>query len=91
MSEVYVVVEISCNSSYNDMNPPSVRLFSQKEAAVSAYMKLKSDILLAKEEYDIDCEIYKEKCGGETIIQEGGYTGAKRPVGASFLIRKIDG
>lgn len=82
MSQVYVVIEFGCNSNYNDMYPPSAKVFQDREKAYSYYQSKKSE--LGKHHIPkIRVEIYKDK-KGETAIEAGGFEGAKRPCGVSI-------
>lgn len=79
---IYVVVEFGCNSSYNDMWPPKVQVFIDKDAAMAVYSKLKKGIEgVPYKEYNNDNSM--------TIIQQGGDEGAKRPEGAMIAVHQI--
>lgn len=88
---VWVVVEFGCNSSYNDMYPPKVAVFKEesKEEATALYQKRKAEFLRWKGISGIQYKIYNHE-NGETIIQEGGDAGAKRPEGASIFFKKVE-
>jgi hypothetical protein len=88
---IYVVTMFGCNSSHNDMYPPMVFAYSDRERAYKVYNDEKDKILKEKEKYEIDFRLYSES-DGECIIQKGydeDY-GAKRPVGVKIIKQKID-
>jgi hypothetical protein len=78
--DIYVVTEFGCNSSHNDMYPPKILVFKNREDAYAHYTNEKNKILQMKEDYGIDFMLY---CKGECIIQCGmdDEHGAKRPIG----------
>lgn len=79
---IYVVTEFGCNSSHNDMYPPTMKTFMSKEMAYEHYNKIKKSLM--KNEYDdepIRAEVYKHQ-NGETVIQDGEEV--KRPAGVSI-------
>lgn len=80
---IYVVTKFGCNSSHNDMYPPMVFIYSDRERAYHVYNE-------EKEKYEIDFRLYSET-DSECIIQKGydeDY-GAKRPVGVQIIKQKI--
>lgn len=88
MPLVYVVIEFGCNSSYNDMYPPSAKVFQDKEKAY-AYYQSKASQLGKYHTPKIHIEVYKDK-NGETAIEAGGDEGAKRPCGVSIECCEVE-
>lgn len=84
--EMYTVVEFGCNSSYNDMYPPTITAFYNHEEAYMHYMKSKDDIVKMKKLYGIGYTIDEDE-DGECIIQDGDE--AKRPVGVKITKHTI--
>lgn len=87
---IYVVTVFGCNSNHNDMYPPMVFVYSDRERAYKVYNDEKDKILKQKEKYEIDFRLYSES-DGECIIQKGideDY-GAKRPIGVKIIKEKI--
>lgn len=87
---IYVVTKFGCNSSHNDMYPPMVFVYSDRERAYHVYNEEKNKILKEKEKYEIDFRLYSET-DSECIIQKGldEDNGAKRPVGVKIIKQKI--
>lgn len=83
MPKVYVVIEFGCNSGYNDMYPPSAKVFGDKEKAYEYYESKKK--WLDKSHV----KVYKDK-DGETTIESGGDEGAKRPEGVSIECCEVE-
>lgn len=85
---VYVVTEIGCNSSHNDMCPPIVKAFMSKELAYTHYTTIKDSLL--KDCYDetIAVHVYTHT-NGETVIQDGD--SVKRPRGVSIDFVSVTG
>lgn len=84
--KAYVIVDFGCNSGHNDMFPPSVKIIKNYEEAYELYNIQKNAIIIKKEHYFIDYEIYELE-DGECIIQDGGEEGSKRPIGV--MIKKV--
>lgn len=83
----YVVVKFSC-SGYDNMNPPNISLFYNRDNAYSLYNEVKGEILHMKEDKssNIDYQIFDdyephEDPDTECIIQWGGERGTKMPIG----------
>lgn len=87
---VYVVTKFGCNSSHNDMYPPMVFVYSNREMAYKVYNEEKVKILKQAEDYEIDFRSYSET-NSECIIQKGidEDNGTKRPIGVSIIKKKI--
>jgi hypothetical protein len=88
MPKVYVVIEFGCNSGYNDMYPPSVKVFEDKEKAYE-YYESKKKWMGKIHTPKIRVNVYKDK-DGETTIEAGGKDGAKRPEGVSIEFCEIE-
>lgn len=92
--KVYVVTKFGCNSGYNDMYPPSTKLFMDRDKAYEYYFQcLKPLIEASHEEYDhgynVPIQTYKNE-HRECVIQDGGDDGAKRPVGIQIEEKEIE-
>ena len=88
MPKIYVVIEFGCNSGYNDMYPPSAKVFEDKQKAYSYYQS-KKDELGQYYKPKISVEVYKDK-NGETAIEPGGDDGVKRPCGVSIECCEVE-
>ncbi len=78
---VYVVAEFGCNSSHNDMYPPSVKVFKSKTEAYEYYSMIKRNLYSDDIEYPIKVHEYTCK-NCESAIQDGD--DVKRPQGVSI-------
>jgi hypothetical protein len=82
----YIVVKLSCDSGHNELNPPSIYLFYNRDDAYARYNEVKGRIIGLKEDKrsNIDYELIDDfkQPDTECIIQSGGEGGAKRPIGA---------
>ena len=78
---VYVVTEFGCNSSHNDMYPPSVKVFKSKTEAYEYYNSIKKTLYSDDPDYPIKVHEYTyATC--ESAIQDGD--DVKRPQGVSI-------
>lgn len=85
----YIVTKFGCDSGYNDMLPPEVVIFKNREEAYQYYKNVKDEIIKMKFDYDID---YMLHCvnNKKYIIQKGiDDNGAKRPIGIMIENRSI--
>lgn len=78
---VYVVTEFGCNSSHNDMYPPTTKAFMSKDQAYEYYNKIKTDLLKGYYDDEPIAEVIEHE-NGETVIQDGEQV--KRPQGVSI-------
>jgi hypothetical protein len=86
---VYVVTEFGCNSSHNDMYPPTTRVFLDKTAAYAYYNKIKARLYGPDPSEPIEVHRYVDM-HGESAIQGGD--AAKRPEGVAIeFVRVIGG
>ena len=86
-SGVYTVVEFGCNSSHNDMYPPTVHVFKSKTSAYAYYNSLKTPLQYdGCVDYPVKTHVYTY-ANGEATIQDGDEV--KRPSGVSITYSKI--
>ncbi len=85
---IFIVTEFGCNSGHNDMYPPNVSVFLNRDDAYVYYNTIKKTIVDMKEMYDIEYEEYTQE-DQESIIQTGGKDGAKRPIGVMISVKDI--
>jgi hypothetical protein len=89
--KVYVVTEFGCNSGYNDMYPPSTKVFMDRDKAYEYYFKCVKPLIEASSwnDYNVPIQNYKTK-DSECVIQYGGDEGAKRPEGVKIEEKEIE-
>jgi hypothetical protein len=83
---VYVVAEFGCNSSHNDMYPPTVKAFKSKTEAYEYYNKIKKSLYSDDPDYPINVHEYTYT-NHESAIQDGD--DVKRPQGVSIELVPI--
>lgn len=85
---VYVVTEFGCNSSHNDMYPPTTKAFVDKNKAYAYYNRIKARLYTGGVESE-DVHVSKD-ANGESAIQNGD--AVKRPEGVAIeFVRVIGG
>ncbi len=89
--KVYVVTEFGCNSGYNDMHPPSTKVFIDRDKAYEYYFQCVKPLIEASHDkyYNVPIQNYKNK-NSECVIQDGGDEGAKRPLGVKIEEKEIE-
>jgi len=89
--KVYVVTEFGCNSSYNDMYPPSTKVFIDRDKAYEYYFQCVKPLIEASHDkyYNVPIQNYQNK-DSDCVIQEGGDDGAKRPLGIKIEEKEIE-
>jgi hypothetical protein len=85
---VYVVTEFGCNSSHNDMYPPTTKAFVDKNKAYAYYNRIKARLYSDDPDYPIKVHVSKD-AGGESAIQDGD--DVKRPEGAAIEFVRVVG
>jgi hypothetical protein len=83
---VYVVTEFGCNSSHNDMYPPTVMVYKSKIEAYECYNAIKKTLYSYDPDYPFKVHEYTYP-NGESAIQDGD--DVKRPQGVSIQYAQI--
>lgn len=83
---IYVVTEFGCNSSHNDMYPPTTKAFVSKTQAYAYYNKRKAELYRFSIDGPTKVHVYKD-AKGESAIQDGEEV--KRPEGIAIEYVKV--
>jgi hypothetical protein len=86
MSDIYVVTEFGCNSSHNDMYPPTTKAFVSKAKAYAYYNRIKSRLNSPDPDFPIKVHVTKD-ANGESAIQDGD--DVKRPEGVAIEFVRV--